>query len=148
LKHWTEGSGWEMTESLFNIVQARTKKVVSTALYFSITCDEVTTLDNQSWISIHVYTIQDWVKVPMLLYLQCVTESGDADNITKMILAALTNEGGLTPHQIRDRFMAFGADGAAVLQGKRNDVTNKLHVFHAPHMQGMHCVAHRSNLAV
>ena len=37
------------------------------------------------------------------------------DNITKMILGALTNEGGLTPHQIRDRFMAFGADGVSVL---------------------------------
>jgi hypothetical protein len=148
LKHWTEGSGWEMAESLFNIVQARTKEIVSTAPYFSITCDEVTTLDNQSWISVHVYTIQDWVRVPMFLCLQRVTEGGDADNITKMILAALTSEGGLTPHHIRDRFMAFGADGAAVLQGKRNCVTNKLQVFHAPHMQCMHCVAHRNNLAV
>jgi hypothetical protein len=91
-----------MAESLFNIVQTKTKEVVSTALYFFITCDEVTTLDNQSWINIHVYTIQDWVRVPMFLCLQCVTEGGDADNITKIILTALTNEGGLTPHQIRD----------------------------------------------
>ena len=65
-----------------------------------------------------------------------------------MILTALTNEGGLTPHQIRDRFIVFGADGTSVLQGKRNRVTNKLQVSHAPHMQGMHCVAHQSNLAV
>ena len=84
----------------------------------------------------------------MLLYLQHVTEGGGADNITKMILGALTNEGGLTPHQIRDRFMAFGADGASVLQRKKNCVTNELQVSHTPHMQGMHCVAHRSNLAV
>ena len=69
LKHWTEGSGWEMAESLFNVVQERTKEVVSTAPYFSITCDEITTLDNQSWISIEVYTIQDWERVSMLLCL-------------------------------------------------------------------------------
>jgi hypothetical protein len=31
LKHWTEGSGWEMFESLFNVVQARIKEVVSAA---------------------------------------------------------------------------------------------------------------------
>jgi hypothetical protein len=62
LKHWTTRSGCEMTESLFNVVQARTKKVVSATLYFSITCDEVTILDNQYWISIHIYTIQDWEK--------------------------------------------------------------------------------------
>jgi hypothetical protein len=44
LKHWTEGSGWEMAESLFIVVQAKTKEVVCAAPYFSITCDEVTTL--------------------------------------------------------------------------------------------------------
>jgi hypothetical protein len=42
LKHWTEGSGWEMAENLFNVVQARMKKVVSTTSYFSIICDEMT----------------------------------------------------------------------------------------------------------
>ena len=147
LKHWTEGSGWKMAESLFNVVQAKTKEIVSTAPYFSITCDEVTILDNQSWINIHIYTIQEWEKMPMLLSLQRVTEGGAADNITKVILGAFTNEGGLTPHRIRDRFIAFGADGASVLQGKKNGVT-KLQVSHAPHMQGMHCVVHRSNLAM
>ena len=44
--------------------------------------------------------------------------------------------------------MAFGGEGASVLQRKRNGVTNKLQVFHAPHMQCMHCVAHQSNLEV
>ena len=71
-----------------------------------------------------------------------MTEGGGADNITKMILGALTNEGRLTLHQIRDRFMAFGVDGASVLQRKRNGVSNKLQVSHTPHMQNMHCVAH------
>ena len=87
----------------------------------------------------------------MTMCLQRVIEGGGADNITKMIFCALINEGGLTPHQIRDRFMTFGAngaDGASVLQRKRNDVTNKLQVFHTPYIQGMHCVAHRSDLAI
>jgi hypothetical protein len=44
--------------------------------------------------------------------------------------------------------MAFGTDGASVLQDKRNGVTNRLQVSHVPHIQGMHCMAHRSNLAV
>ena len=148
LKHWTEGSGWEMAESLMNVVQTKTREIVSVAPYFSVSCDEVTTLDNQSWISIHVYTISDWERVSYLLNLERVTEGGGAENIAKMIVSALTNQGGLTPNEIRDRFMAFGADGASVLQGKRNGVTTKLQVSHAPHMQGMHCVAHRSNLAV
>ena len=34
----------------------------------------------------------------MLLYLQCVTEGGGADNITKMIFGVVTNECGFTPY--------------------------------------------------
>ncbi len=137
-----------MGESLLNVVQAKTREIVSAAPYFAISCDEVTTVDNQSWISIHIYTMSDWERVPFLLSLERVIDGGSAENITKIIVGALSKQGGLTPQQIRDRFMAFGADGASILQGKRNGVTNKLQVSHAPHMQGMHCVAHRSNLAV
>ena len=84
-----------MVESLFNVMQARTKEVVSAIFYFSITCDEVTTLDNQSWISIHVYTIQDW-EIVLFLCLQCVTEGGGVDNITKMNLDTFINKSRLT----------------------------------------------------
>jgi hypothetical protein len=120
-----------MSESLLNVVQAKTKEIVSVASYFSISCDEVTTVDNQSWISIHVYTISDWERVLLLLFLERVIEGGSVENITKIIFGAFAKQGGLTPQQIRDRFMAFGADGASVLQGKKNDVTYKLQVSHA-----------------
>lgn len=73
---------------------------------------------------------------------------GDAGNITKMIVGAFTNQGGPHPHLIRDRFMAFGTLGALVLQGKKNDITKKLYVSHAPHMQWMHCATHQSHLVI
>ena len=59
-------------------------------------------LDNQSWIFIHVYTVFDWKRVPLLLTLERVIKDGGAENLQKMILGALTNQGGLIPHQIRD----------------------------------------------
>ena len=52
-----------MAESLFNMVQARTQKVVSATPYFFVTCNNIMTLDNQSHINIHVYTIVDWTRV-------------------------------------------------------------------------------------
>ena len=72
LKHWMEGSGWEMAESLFNMVQARTQKVVSATPYFFVTCNNIMTLDNQSHINIHVYTIVDWTRV---LYFGVMTNN-------------------------------------------------------------------------
>jgi hypothetical protein len=44
--------------------------------------------------------------------------------------------------------VCFRADGASVLQGKRQGVTTQLQVKHAPHMHGMHCVVHRTDLPV
>lgn len=64
-------------------------------------------------------------KGAIALELEHVAKGGGANNIMKMILVALTNECGLNPHYIRDRFMAFGVDGASHLQWKRNGVTNK-----------------------
>lgn len=61
------GVGWEMVESLFNMVQARTQKVASATFYFFVTCNKVITLDNQSWINVHVCTIDDWTRVPLPL---------------------------------------------------------------------------------
>ena len=63
-----------------------------------------------------------------------MTKGGGADNITKMNLGTFTNKGGLTPHHIRIRFIAFDTDSASILQGKMNDVTYKLQVSHVPHM--------------
>ena len=57
--------------------------------HFSIAYDEVTTLDNQSWIVIHVYIIEDREIMPLLLNLECVTEDGGASNIMKRILLHL-----------------------------------------------------------
>jgi hypothetical protein len=53
-------------------------------------------VDNQSWISIHVYIISDWERVPLLLSLERVIEGGSAESITKIILGALAKQGGLT----------------------------------------------------
>jgi hypothetical protein len=51
-------------------------------------------------------------------------------------------------HKIRDQFMSFGANGALVLEGKKNGVTNKLQVSHVSHMKGMHCVMHQKKFAI
>lgn len=72
----------------------------------------------------------------LLLNVESVTNDGGGDDIMKMFLGALTNEDGLPSHHIRNQFMLF------TLQGLKNDVTNKLQVSHALHMQGMHCMAH------
>lgn len=93
-------AGLEMVVSSLNIVQAKIVERFCVAPHFSITCENVTSVDNQSWISIHVYMIWDLKRTSMLLTLERVTKGGEVENITNVIVDALTIQGGLTPTKL------------------------------------------------
>jgi hypothetical protein len=57
--------------------------------YLVLNCDEVFIVDNQSWLSIHEYVIQNWVKIPIFISLDQVVEGLRNDNSTKVIMEAL-----------------------------------------------------------
>jgi hypothetical protein len=126
IKHWSNTSGWEMAESLYSVVQNRTKVVVSGTKYLSLSCDEVITVDNQSWISIHAYVLVDWERVPLLLSLERLTEASNVVHITKVIVNAVVRDGGCTVQEIRERLVCFGSDGAEANFSRLADVKTML----------------------
>ena len=85
------------------------------ARFFSVTCDEVTTLDTQSWISIHGYVCEGWERKPMLLLLERVTDGGGSDNLTKVIVDAVKKYGGVTEADLATCFASFGAGTTSFL---------------------------------
>jgi hypothetical protein len=46
-----------------------TRATMGATHYVALNYDEVSTLDNQSWLSIHCYVMQNWVKIPILISL-------------------------------------------------------------------------------
>jgi hypothetical protein len=62
---------------------------MGTTHYLVPNCDEVFILDNQSWLSIHDYVMQNWVKIPIFISLDQVVEGLRNDNLTKVIKEAL-----------------------------------------------------------
>jgi hypothetical protein len=56
--------------------------------YRVLNCDEVFIVDNQSWLSIHDYVMQNWVKIPIVISLDQVVEGLRNDNLTKVIMEA------------------------------------------------------------
>jgi hypothetical protein len=79
------------------------------AQFFSVTCDEVTILDTQSWISIHGYVCENWTRKSMLLSLEQVVEGGGADSLTKVIVNAIKTSGGVEEAELTTRLASFGA---------------------------------------
>jgi len=71
---------------MHDVVLTSTKVVVQAINYFFVTIDEVTTLDNQQWIKVHVCVVKDWRRFPILFTLECVEVSVIANNITSILL--------------------------------------------------------------
>ncbi len=51
------------------------------AKYLAISYDEVSTMDNQSWCSVHAYVVDDFKRIPLLLNLEKVIGGGNVDNL-------------------------------------------------------------------
>ena len=69
-KRWSVSTSWDIAKCLHVVVQNHVKAAFAGYYFFSLKCDEVTTVDCQTWISVHVYVVKEYVRVPMLLTLE------------------------------------------------------------------------------
>jgi hypothetical protein len=115
-KHWSNNSGWLMAEYLHSAVMRRARNVLGAAKYIAVTCDEVTTVDNQFWLSIHAYTINNFYRSPILVSLERVLEGASSKALASAIVDALVVYVGLRSHDLVKKFVSCGADGASVFQ--------------------------------
>jgi hypothetical protein len=137
-----------MAEVMKNIIFMKVVQAIASAQFFALTCDEATTNDNYSMICVHIYVMNNWTREVILLELARVQDGGCAKSMVEIICSALLKQGGLTREEICQKFISIGTDGASVFQGARAGVVRQLQDDHAPFVQGIHCLAHRVNLAM
>ncbi len=53
--------------------------------YVVLSCDEMHIVENQSWLLIHYYVVQNWVRIPIFTSLDIVIEGLGSDYLTKVI---------------------------------------------------------------
>jgi hypothetical protein len=92
-----------------------------------------TTLDNQSWANVHVYIMQDYKKVHILLFLECVLDDANSNNMIQLIIEALTIRGTLSKKYITKKLVSFGVDKVIIFQGTCNGVIVQIQKNYAPH---------------
>jgi hypothetical protein len=73
---------------------------------FVVSCDEVTTIDNQFSCNVHTLLL-----MPLLLNLERVVGRGFVDNLVTSILKSLMKYGCLIVEQISGKMVCFGLDG-------------------------------------
>jgi hypothetical protein len=57
--HWSNFARWVFVEFMCTQVEDDTIKVIQYAQFIALSCDEVTTIGNGSWICIHAYVVDD-----------------------------------------------------------------------------------------
>jgi hypothetical protein len=68
--HFSDSTKWVMAKCMHKQVPKKNLKVIASSKYLALSCDEVTMIENQSWISIHSYVVQDWCYIPILIILE------------------------------------------------------------------------------
>jgi hypothetical protein len=147
-KHWAQETAWGIAECLHDVVLERMREVISQAKFVSISCVEVTSQNNESWASITAYVVENWERRPIQLLVTRLYDGASLANLLSTLLEAMEAYGGLPPSEIAGKLISFGADGVSVFQGVRTRVTVQLKDSHVPFVMGIHCMSHRTNLAV
>jgi hypothetical protein len=124
---------------VFNV----TKVVVIASNYVNLSHDEIKTLNNQSWANVHAYVVQDWkMMYPYIGSLECVFNNASANNMIQLIIM-----GAFTKTNMTRKIDSFGINGV-IFQGIHNGATMQIQIKYAPHVVGVHCIAHYIHLAM
>ncbi len=62
---------------------------VRVAHYVALNYDEVFTLNNQCWLFVHYYVVENWVRILILISLDWVVEGSWYNNLTKVVMETL-----------------------------------------------------------
>lgn len=60
--HWYDTSGWVMAMYMYKQVMQETGRMIVDARFLVVTMDEVIAVDNNNFLSVHIYIVCDWVK--------------------------------------------------------------------------------------
>jgi hypothetical protein len=76
---------------------------------FTATVDEVTTVDNGCWISITIYSIENFSRRSFTVALEHIEEGCGSHNLTKVIMKNITRITGMSQLDISKGMVSFGA---------------------------------------
>jgi hypothetical protein len=49
--------------------------------YLSLTCNEISRINNQSWLLVDDYVVQNWLRILIVLFLEHVVARSSVDNV-------------------------------------------------------------------
>jgi hypothetical protein len=114
-----------MATYMHEVVVNKTKNLVQSVQFISLSCDEITTCDQQSWVAIHAYVVEGWQKI-LLLHHCNVVDGANLNNLKLILVDAMVLYGDMTEESIVSKLIAFEVNGVSVFQGVKTCVIVQL----------------------
>jgi hypothetical protein len=138
-----------MAEVMHIVLLEATKETFVVSPFIVVNANEVTMIGcHTHWLSIHLYELQKWRFIPILLCVEAVRLFATFDNIFSLIVKCMLDFGGLGVKKLARKLMNIGCDGSNVFQGHQPGMTMQFKYKVAPLIIRVHCFAHRTNLVV
>ena len=91
------------------------KEKIKDSNFIALSLDEVTTIDNTSWVCMHVYTVNNFFRQPFLLFVAKLNRSATTENLYELLKTTLIESGGLDSMEIAKKLVCVGSDDASVM---------------------------------
>ncbi len=102
--------------------------------------NEVTSIDNTSWICMTIYMVNDHIRHSHILGIHKMRENSTIANIYELVINSLEEVSGMCNLMIVKKMVFVGVDGASVMQGQRNSLCVRLQLSSSPYMISIHCM--------
>jgi hypothetical protein len=84
-----------MAEHIKNEVKKAITTIIQNANFVFLACDEVKSMNNPSWVSVHGFIVQDWCHLPLSLNVKHVFFKFKVNSLILLIMNFLMTQGGL-----------------------------------------------------
>ncbi len=127
--HWFNTISWIFVEFMYSQLQSATIITIQFAQFITCSSDEVTIVDNNSWIYVHAYVVDCWTREKKLVCVYKIVDVLGSNNFIELIMNAMWKGGGLTKEDLFKKFLCFGVDEMNVFQHGKTNVTKQIKIL-------------------
>ena len=109
--HFSLSSAWEWGKYLAQVENDDIKEKTTNATFLSLYLDEVTAIDNISWICMSIYMVNDHIRHSYLLGIHKMTKISTVETIYELVIDSLKEIGGMDHSMTAKTLVCVGVDG-------------------------------------
>jgi len=100
-----------MAKVMHIILLKVTKVAFVTTIFLVVNVNEVIMINNTQWISITLYMVQAWKRIPIFFFVETIHISDTSNNIFFLMLKCLDEFASLRLEELGGKLVSVGCDG-------------------------------------